>query len=595
MRRIVEAARALIRTSLDGDLGEAADLCESLAERCQQDGLTHFEGVSWLNAALCSRQLGDLDRSLACARRAIDALSSGSGGPELASARFAEATALALRGQLGEARQRFVQLSRELDGPSRSEGLTEWAEVEVLVGEIEQTRNILRELHDQDVGGIEALVGFVDAVRTLREGFVSDSVRAFRELDVTDLNPNPAYRSQVLAMTSVALGLLGDEEAATSCAAARAAAVRQHARPWQTVAELAAASVAGHLSSAIVTVPQELRHSISFAAEIVAGELDTLHEEAGVVVKECAHRSPERWRTALRKIILSEGRAGLDAARLLDLIGEAADVQLLRRIARQPRRTGADRQLGRMLARRLAPRASIHDLGRVSIEVGPHQSARRPIRRKVLALLCFLLTRPRWSATREEVMDAMWPEIDPAAAINSLNQTVYFLRREFEADYSEDTSPGYIQQDSDVLWLDPELISADSQDCVVLIARYEREPSADVAVALATLYAGRFALDFSYDEWCSDYREWLHVAYLHVIETQVKTDIDTGNTQRGIHIARQALEIEPRNDELELSMLQLLRRAGAHSAAAEQYSRYANMLRTDLGVEPPPFERLSDR
>jgi DNA-binding SARP family transcriptional activator len=192
-------------------------------------------------------------------------------------------------------------------------------------------------------------------------------------------------------------------------------------------------------------------------------------------------------------------------------------------------------------------------------------------------------------------MDAMWPEIDPAAAINSLNQTVYFLRREFESDYSEDTSPGYIQQDSDLLWLDPELISADSQDCVELIARYEREPSPDVAVALATRYAGRFALDFSYDEWCNDYREWLHVAYLHVIETQVKADIDTGNTQRGIHIARQALEIEPRNDELELSMLQLLRRAGAHSAAAEQYSRYANMLRSDLGVEPPPFEPLSDR
>jgi len=85
------------------------------------------------------------------------------------------------------------------------------------------------------------------------------------------------------------------------------------------------------------------------------------------------------------------------------------------------------------------------------------------------------------------------------------------------------------------------------------------------------------------------------VAYLHVIETQIKTDVDTGSVQRGIMLARRALEIEPRHEELELSMLKLLRRAGAHSAAAEQYSRYANVLRTDLGVEPPSFETVADR
>ena len=189
-------------------------------------------------------------------------------------------------------------------------------------------------------------------------------------------------------------------------------------------------------------------------------------------------------------------------------------------------------------------------------------------------------------------MEAMWPEIDPASAINSLNQSVYFLRRVFEPAYSEETSAGYVHQDSDILWLDSELIHAESRACADLIELYERDADPAAALALAEKYVGRFALDFAYDDWSADFREWLHVAWLHVVETQIRIDIDAGRFDRGVRIARRALEIEPRNDALELSMLKLLRRAGAHSAAAEQYSRYANVLRTEIGVEPPSLETV---
>ena len=50
--------------------------------------------------------------------------------------------------------------------------------------------------------------------------------------------------------------------------------------------------------------------------------------------------------------------------------------------------------------------------------------------------------RDRASGARDEVLDALWPEFDPADALNSLNQTVYFLRRVFEPTFQEDLSPG---------------------------------------------------------------------------------------------------------------------------------------------------------
>ena len=235
----------------------------------------------------------------------------------------------------------------------------------------------------------------------------------------------------------------------------------------------------------------------------------------------------------------------------------------------------------------LASKVVVEDLGPVRIRLGDESFPASRLRRKVLALLCFLVSRPKFTATREEVMEAMWPDMDPAGAMNSLNQSVYFLRRVFEPKYSEDTTAGYVHQESDLLWLDPELIESQSARCAQLINLWERTRDPTVASELSRDYAGRFALDFAYDEWTNDFREWLHVAYLRVIEAQIKQDIDDGRFDAGVAIARRALEIDPRNEALELSLFRLLRGSGSHSAAAEQFERYANVLATDLGLDRP--------
>jgi DNA-binding SARP family transcriptional activator len=189
-------------------------------------------------------------------------------------------------------------------------------------------------------------------------------------------------------------------------------------------------------------------------------------------------------------------------------------------------------------------------------------------------------------------MDAMWPDMDPTAAQNSLNQTLYFLRRVFEPKYAEDTSAGYVHQESDVVWLDPALVQSRSANCGELIAEYAKEPDPTIVRRLGDEYVGRFALDFAYEDWANDFRESLHVAYLHVVESSIRDDINSGHFERGVEVARRALEQDPGLDSLELSLLRLLKNAGAHSAAAEQYGRYKHLLREELGVDPPPLEAI---
>ncbi len=93
----------------------------------------------------------------------------------------------------------------------------------------------------------------------------------------------------------------------------------------------------------------------------------------------------------------------------------------------------------------------VDDQNRVGVQVGERQIAGTTIRRKVLALLCFLLSRPDMASTRDQVSRPFGPSSIRQMLSTHLNQTVYFLRRVLEEDYVDDLSPGYLHHDSDLL------------------------------------------------------------------------------------------------------------------------------------------------
>ena len=80
-------------------------------------------------------------------------------------------------------------------------------------------------------------------------------------------------------------------------------------------------------------------------------------------------------------------------------------------------------------------------------------------------------------------------------------------------------------------------------------------------------------------------------AYLRVMEHAIRIDLDTGHFGRGIFLAERAAEVDPDAEQIQAPLVRLYRLAGAHAAAAEKYSGYANALR-DLGIEPQPLNEL---
>jgi DNA-binding SARP family transcriptional activator len=205
--------------------------------------------------------------------------------------------------------------------------------------------------------------------------------------------------------------------------------------------------------------------------------------------------------------------------------------------------------------------------------------------------MCYLLTKPSFAAPRDQVLEALWPELDPDVAVNSLNQTVYFLRRIFEPHYVEDESANYVNHDGELVRLDPELVSSQTRQCQRLLEAGRRTLDPGIVDQISDLYEGRFAIDFEYDDWASPFRESLHAAYLDVVEQAIRADMNVGKFDRAALIAQRAIQVDPDASELEAVLLHVYRRTGSHAAAAEQYSHYAAVLRAD-GLEPPPLDSL---
>jgi DNA-binding SARP family transcriptional activator len=582
--------QAVGQTSLEGSLEDAASLLSSLSKSLRDRDRQHFLGVTLFTEALVRLPMGQAEAALVSVDEAIAVLSVSSAGVELVSARMVRAAALAQLGELVAARDE-IQLALETVQPGQQvEVASEAAELEEFFGEPSRAVAHIATIEERlDELPYRAEAILARAIGRAELGMLSAAQADLRQIQSGVPRGTPSFELRRRLACCLVDVLSTSEGAADKARALASEARQQQAHLWEQYALLLAGLAHSNPdpSHALVESSRTSRVAPSMAAEVVVERLADFTTEAFQVVLKAAADRPRRWLEPIRRATATGTRNRLRAASVLEMIGEQQDVYLLRQVARGIRDSSGS-LLGKSLARRLAPRVFVEDLGRIRIEIGDRSVEASEIRRKVLALLSLLLTRSMWTATREEVVDNLWPDLEPQAALNSLNQTVYFLRRVFEPSYRDDTSPGYVQQDGEAIWLDPQLIEARSARCLAIIRGIAGDPEADESLRLAREYRGRFAMDFLYEEWAGPFRDALHAAYLRVIEASIRLDIDSGQYGRAGLLAERANEVEPDSDDLQLALVRIYRLSGAHAAAAEQYERYSRSAR-DLGVEPRPM------
>jgi DNA-binding SARP family transcriptional activator len=598
-RTIARANCLRYEASLDGGIGALIEALEEIAAQSEAEDLSHFAGVSHLNLAVAELARGNVTGSFTNADLAVTALSDAYNSVELASAYLARASASAVSGHLDRARADIALARSAIPPSSRIEWLIEAADVEVGFGSADVAESLLREARElESTRSIHNLMQSVEVRLALRQGNLELAARLSDSFEVGAPTETPAFTCRQLALGAHVAVEQGSAKASSLVAGAARLAEKQGAVLWGQYCAILAALIqpaeGRALSVTIERTPADQLPMLDVFAEALVERLDQLSDSARECLEQQSGVHNERWIPALRRAVSDPASPSKWlAAEVLDQVGTAEDVPTLRALARSVRSSGTRIGLGRALARRLAKRYLIEDLGRVEVVCGEERVLATSVRRKVLAMLCFLLTKPRFSATRDEVIDALWPDLSPDVAVNSLNQTVYFLRRLFEPTYVDDLSPGYVHHGSDLLWLDPELVSSRSARCLAILDRLGGSHSEPHEInRLSEEYSDRFALDFAYEEWAVPFRTSLHVAYLRVVEAAVTRDMASGHHDRAIELARRAVERDPSVESLELALLRLYRTTGAHAAAAEQYEHYATVLREEFGVDPPPLASL---
>ncbi|MEM7113945.1 MAG: BTAD domain-containing putative transcriptional regulator [Chloroflexota bacterium] len=239
------------------------------------------------------------------------------------------------------------------------------------------------------------------------------------------------------------------------------------------------------------------------------------------------------------------------------------------------------------------PPAQISLLG--SLLLTKEGNAVRETRRKVLALLAYLVVESEQAHSREELTALLWPEMSQAEGRNNLRVTLAQLKRSLgdpSAIVATRKTIQFVQTPSyeiDFRQFES-LINAVQGHGHQSIASCDR-CLADLETAVS-LYRGTFLTGLNLDdcdvfeEWVFVWRERLYLQVIDLLDKLAQTYLEQANYDRALIYTRRQLELDPLYDRAQKRTLRLLALQKNVQAALNQFERFKARLIAEMGIEP---------
>jgi adenylate cyclase len=193
-----------------------------------------------------------------------------------------------------------------------------------------------------------------------------------------------------------------------------------------------------------------------------------------------------------------------------------------------------------------------------------------------------LLGSPSGFTVRDALLARFWPDSDDERARNSLRQALHQLRRSLGDDV-------FVSRGEDVG------VARDLVECDAL--EFERALADDRLDAALELYRGDFLPAF-FVEGAPDVEAWIDERRLHYRRSAARAAAllaeraeGAGQLRAAIERARQALAIEPVDEDAARRLIRLLAAAGEPAAAVAAYDAFAALIEVEHGVGPSAATR----
>jgi DNA-binding SARP family transcriptional activator len=217
-------------------------------------------------------------------------------------------------------------------------------------------------------------------------------------------------------------------------------------------------------------------------------------------------------------------------------------------------------------------------------------------RMKSLELLAYLAVHPL-GASREQVLEALWPERDPAVTQKYLWRAVSDLRSRLGGG-SRSSKTRFVERADDFYRLDPDNVWVDARVFQVVAAMEEAGNAKALLQFACALYKGEFCEGRFYP-WAVPASERLARVFISAARRLGEVLLDCGAIEAALDLLDQAIERDPYDEELSRLAMRLEAGLGRRHRAIRRFVRLRRVLISDLGVEPTAetiehFERSTE-
>lgn len=201
---------------------------------------------------------------------------------------------------------------------------------------------------------------------------------------------------------------------------------------------------------------------------------------------------------------------------------------------------------------------------------------------KTRELFAFLLHFADREVSKEEIIEAVFFDIDAERAIHQIHNGIYYIRKTLQ-EYGVDKNKVAIEGNYRLKLGDIRIDSFEFKENLKIIS--PRDIDSAVFESTIGLYDGDY---FESEDWAwaEQERERLSRQYMEVLVRLVENYIMEGRFNEGEELLLKAFERDPFIEEISKRLIELYRDTNKWDMAVKHYKKYEKVMKEELGVFP---------